>query len=234
MNNLKSFSSICNCCNHNIKTAYGFIWRKEGDTDLFDSVDDSCRKIAVYDICGNIIELFDDYIKASKKYHMRGTPILKCCRTKSTYRGYIFRFADEAYIPPKITRRKIVGISSEGSIVRYDSISDASKSLKCSYQTILNCLKKRNGCKRCGGYFWRYEDEYNEKENFSCRVGNKVNEYLMDMTFVQTHDSIVDAARYICKINGRNLHSVQGGISNCCRGVIKYSNNRIWRFSNTI
>lgn len=53
----------------------------------------------------------------------------------------------------------------------------------------------------------------------------KVDEYDLDKKFIQTHDSLIDAARSI------NV-STSNAIRKCCEGISKFAFQRIWRYHN--
>ena len=61
-------------------------------------------------------------------------------------------------------------------------------------------------------------NEYSEKFKL------KVDEYDLDGNFIQTHDSIIDAAKSV----GSNYNTA---IRKCCYGKSKFAFQRIWRFS---
>lgn len=55
--------------------------------------------------------------------------------------------------------RKVVQFDLDmNEIHRWDSLKEAAKSINRAQQNISRCCRGR--CKTCGGYKWRYEDEY--------------------------------------------------------------------------
>lgn len=54
------------------------------------------KKIDVYDNCGNLIDIVNSGVEASKKYNVNRGQISQCCNEKAkTAKGYVFKFHKE-------------------------------------------------------------------------------------------------------------------------------------------
>lgn len=96
-NRFNNDSNICLCCNGKSKTAYGYIWKYEGEKlVLSNHVNSSKRRVLQYSRNKEFICEYNSITDASNKTGVDGGGITKCCKGQLNRAGnYIWRYADE-------------------------------------------------------------------------------------------------------------------------------------------
>lgn len=97
-------SKICNCCNGLKRTAYGFVWRYNGES--FDKYNVKPKQkhtiINQYSIDNKFINTFNSMVEANNLTHVSKTGITNCCRKKNkTSGGYKWFYASDPSQPDK-------------------------------------------------------------------------------------------------------------------------------------
>lgn len=115
-------------------------------------------------------------------------------------------------------------------IARWESASQAAKTLDVWALAIKNCCSKKAHVKSVGGFIWAYEKDYNtiDKEYYLSGGSEKptpVLQYDLSMTFIKSWSSVYSAS----KETGYH-HS---DISNAAYGKRKTAGGYIWRFSDS-
>jgi len=85
--------NISRCCNKNLKTAGGYVWRFENDLFEKPSVRKGSKNIIQFDVDGNKIMEYNSISDAVKKTGINYSGIYHCANGKvKTIKGYIFKF----------------------------------------------------------------------------------------------------------------------------------------------
>ncbi len=141
--------------------------------------------------------------------------IAEVCRkdtSRKTAGGFIWRYkGDEDVAIEYAKTSSVVQISKYGEKIKtFSSVREAAKAANTSEGGISGiCMKRARGYNYAGGFIWRYEEEYDEKE-----FG-----YFVDKTFVQMTRNNIFVAEY------KGTHELvdKGGfelikVIMCCRG----------------
>jgi hypothetical protein len=130
-------------------------------------IDSRMKKINVYDLCGNLLDMCPSLQKTSKKYNCHTSLIKNCCEKKGYYqtKNLTFRYYGDIfdYIPYKHYREskcyKIGIYSEEGDLViDFKSLKEAVLYTKIGKQYISkNCKGNiNNGNNKLKGYIFRF------------------------------------------------------------------------------
>lgn len=102
-------SRIIRCCNKEIKSAVGFVWRFEKDDKIKESVIKimpSLRKrIAQYDTNGNYIKTWDSITEARNYYNIRNIDSV-LCGNRHTAGGFVWRYDGDSFNKYDIQKKK--------------------------------------------------------------------------------------------------------------------------------
>lgn len=141
---------------------------------------------------------------------------------RKTAGGFIWRYkGDEDVAIEYAKTSSVVQISKYGEKVKtFTSVREAAKEANTSEGGISGiCMKRARGYNYAGGFIWRYEEEYDEKE-----FG-----YFVDKTFVQMTLNNIFVAEY------KGTHELvdNGGfelikVIMCCRGKRNSTNGFKW------
>jgi hypothetical protein len=129
--------------------------------------------ILCYDKKGNLIKEYSSIKEASKYLNISRSNISQSCRylVKICDNKYYFRYKNpdkNIFYEKKNKKYRIIRISYDGKVKRYERMKDAVKDTGISYGSIYASC---NGINLCGGnYFWRYEKK---KESFYKKVEEK-------------------------------------------------------------
>lgn len=88
-----NISAISSCCNGNVKSSYGYVWRYSPDN--FNKYESkrivNCNKVDMYSIDGELLNTFSSVHEASEYTGLDYDKIARCCgRKQKTCGGYIF------------------------------------------------------------------------------------------------------------------------------------------------
>ena len=116
-------------------------------------------------------------------------------------------------------KKDVYQYSMDGIFIKnWNSISEASRSLKIHKHAIISCCKK-NGYKSGGGYLWSYTKENHEIVKSKTR---KVVQLSIGGVEIRIWESIISASN--------ELKILPSGISNCCAGRISNSGKYKWKY----
>lgn len=164
--NLKTSSSISNCCITKQGSAGGFVWRfKEDPAPTIKDINAHSIPILQYNKSGDIITTFSSIIEASNMTGICTDSISGCCSHKrKSGGGYIWRKFNDPLDKSEIKtdnfwgKRKVKQFTSNGKYIKtFDSLKEASMAINVSWQAIQRvCTGKR---KTLRGYIWKYSYE---------------------------------------------------------------------------
>lgn len=172
---VKNISHVYSCCEHNIKTAYGYIWRYEDECDNGLDIENldaylqigkqmRARPVSQYTLDNEFIYSWKSSGEAAKSIgKKRGDTIRKCCegRIKQCY-GFIWKYdnyIDEPKVSLNSNTKHVLQMDNQHNIIaEFESISQAERitGIKCISSC---CMKKR---KTAGGYIWRYKENFED------------------------------------------------------------------------
>lgn len=90
-----SGADIFLCCDRKHHTAYGYIWRRDGDTDTSFVVKKYTKKIIQMSLNGDFIAEYESIREASDKCGAQRGHICSCCKGKRTKAGgYTWKYKD--------------------------------------------------------------------------------------------------------------------------------------------
>lgn len=165
--------NIQSVCSGETKTAYGYVWRYDGDPfDLYDFHHDGDRPIIQYDFNGNIINEYKTMSDAARSlglFAKNGKPrsgqICQCCKgTRRQAYGYIWRYKGDSFDLYSIKKyhfsRKVVMYTKDNEYIKtFNTVKDAAEYLDTSDGSIINCCKHRANTHFCKGFRLLYADD---------------------------------------------------------------------------
>ena len=182
-----------------------------------------------YDLNGVFINSFKSATEASRITGINNSSISSCCRGEiKQVRGYQWKYTsdDSKIIKPiqenelKIQRKILQYGLDKNLLNKFNSLEEASNNSGISKSLICNCCKLKNNTG--GGYIWRYENNPLTSEETIKTFTKKVAQYDLQGNFIQSYNSITEAAQ---AVNG-NI----GNIQQVCAGKRKTSNKYIWKY----
>ena len=206
--NIDSIRTIYDCCNHNSRYGYGFIWKYQNDNSQLPILSDkektearnrmsSMNQIVKYDYRGNLIAIYKNINDAaSDNLHVTKRQIYKSCIGESVYAGIdIYRFVKDKFntyatyrTKPKLVEQYDL---NKNIVSVYTSTRDAAR------KTNINCtcisLACRHKLKTAGGFYWRYVgDLINfDNNNKHCK---EIYQYDKNGELINKFDSIKQAS----------------------------------------
>ena len=132
------------------------------------------------------------------------------------------------------SNRQIYQINpTNGEIIKkWERINDIERELNLSHSAIIKCCNKDKGRKTCGGFTWRYIEDYNyetDKEELiqytirdALKNAKHVLQYDKNNNFIQEFNNTKEAGAAVNK-SDRN-------IARYCRGDRKDPNGYIWKY----
>lgn len=208
--NIESVSSIYDCCSHNCKYAYGYIWQYEDDYTSLpiltkkEKEEARVRQLATqsiikYDYRGNIIEKYSNIVDALyKNPQYTRSQIIKCCTGKRNHIDlFVFRFWLDEFDKYEIYDKKVKIVEKYNLdcvfIKAYVSAMEAEKDTGISRSQISEVC--RHKLKTAGGYIWRYPNDHSDfvdlEHNKHCI---KVYQYSKEGELLNTYLSIKEAS----------------------------------------
>lgn len=164
---------------------------------------------------GEYVREYGSINEAYRITDIDSSTIAEVCRkdtVRKTAGGFIWRYkGDEDVAIEYAKTSSVVQISKYGEKIKtFPSVREAAKEANTSEGGISGiCMKRARGYNYAGGFIWRYEEEYDEKE-----FG-----YFVDKTFVQMTRNNIFVAEY------KGTHELvdKGGfelikVIMCCRG----------------
>lgn len=240
-------------CNGKYKTAKNYIFRFKGESfDKYETtvIRNNKKAIDQYDLNGNLLNTFESKAEAVKYlilegHHLsEGTHISSCCLGKRVMaHGYIWRYHNDLF--DKFDNQNDIEKykqSIKNMTFKIDQY-DFNGNLICTYENIKELYNKFGytgkintfqngiiGCcqgnsKNAYGYVWRYHgDDFNKHQTKYDTPEKKVLQFTKSGEFVNTYNSVKEAAKAVNKTSG--------AISMCCHGKTKSCAKYIWKFEN--
>lgn len=96
-NNKSGLSNIHYCCSGKIKTAYGYIWKYDGEELILENHKSKINKSVIqYSKNNDLIKIYKSVKEASNENKINISSIIKCCKGQlKTAGGYIWRYAND-------------------------------------------------------------------------------------------------------------------------------------------
>jgi hypothetical protein len=227
-----SHSGISSVCNGKNKTAGGFIWKRNGNTDFSRNLEPkktTAKKIFQYDLKGKFIKEWDSVSAASKALSIEATSICYSCSLKiKTAGGFIWKYPDDTdfslnMLPDKTPAKKVFQYDLKGNFIKeWDSAEKASKSINRSLSNISSACTGRN--KTAGGFIWKYPGDTDFSLNMLPDKTNekKVIQYDLKGNLIKEWGSIQQASKA--------LNIADSSMTAVCKGRLKTSGGFIWKY----
>lgn len=234
------------------RSAYGYQWKYEKDSDLNGCVLIKKRKrrtrpVLKYSLTGKLIKKYATIKEAADELGVKEAHISQCASgSRISAHGYMWIYADteniEKVIKEKVSKKMLASwmYSKENhrakSVEQYDfdgnyiqtfaTIADASRTLDISPSEISACARGKKHNKSAGGFIWVYADD-NNKNNILDKAMNKgcekaVNQYTLNGEYIKTFTSIAE----IKKSLGSSAH-----ISDVCCGKRNNALGYTWKYA---
>lgn len=188
----------------------------------------TAKKVVQYSLLGDKIAEYSSQTEAAAAIGLTSGVISACCKNNiQSAAGYYWTFADEeldlrnkrAHSLPIIQYDKF-----GQEVARFKSIKDAAQTLDIDESVIGACCHRKRYS--AGGHLWRFINEPLQKcelKNHKCWGKVKVKQFDMDGNYIQTFDSLRDAARAV----GASWQSVQ----RVCMKKRKSTHNYKWEYA---
>jgi len=147
-------------------------WKEKISESHMGDKNPTAKPIVQLNVNYELIKEFSCGRYAEQELGINVTNISQVClgRAKSAS-GYIFMFKDDyekqkenlkdKYIEIKPYRRKVIQLSLNDEYINtYDSVKEASKTLKIYSKSISSVCKNKKGFKSAGGFKWMYKEDY--------------------------------------------------------------------------
>lgn len=184
-------SSIPECCKRQCYNAGGFVWRYAYDDELFELTQEErvaiikarrvvarSRKIRQYAMTGKLVNEYASIMIAQDAVNgpSNGSRVSACCsRTLKTYRGYIWRYADDDELHGKTLKERVAIIdyiltnkggrsvrqySKEGVLIaEHHSATSAASAVGANQSSISRACMRLKGYATVKGFMFRYADD---------------------------------------------------------------------------
>ena len=152
-------SHIIQCCRGTQKTAYGFIWRYEVDTEnILLTSSKANRAVKQFDLQGNYLRTFNTIREAAELLKVSPTGIGSACRgIQQTCGGYKWKYANQDYSFIERGRKKVEQYTLDNIFIQsFSSMQEASRITGVRADTISAVCRGKQ--KSSGGFLWRYAD----------------------------------------------------------------------------
>lgn len=226
-----SKNNISHCCLGEVPSSYGYIWSYEKRNDIVYENKNFQKQKKIYQFSKDmtLISEWDNLESIENALGYGRSAISSCCRCDSkTAYGYIWRY--EENLDKKISlvsaqAKKVLQLDKKYNLIaEFDSVSEAQR--VTGINNISNCCNGKR--KTSGGYVWVYKEEFDkfdkDKHMKECTHIREVNKYDLNMNYLNTFNSVTEAAN---DVNGST-----GNISLCCMGKLKTAYGYIWRYVN--
>lgn len=227
-------SSICQVCNGNKISAYGYIWRYiEDDFDLYSTeLLNQEKPVNQYSMSGKYLHTYDSITDARNTTNIAKIGEV-CNKKRSSAGGYIWRFTNECdgttdiSVDTKTIKNKRVcqiDVINNNIVGIYDSMLMAEKMTSVPKKQISKCcnhLKENHD-----GFRWEFY--FGDEDNF-CNVKNvvlkqkqgKIPVYCVELN--KTFESLTIASE--------KTSACLSSISNCCKGKIQTAGGYHWKYA---
>lgn len=89
-----SVGNISRCCNKNIKTIGGYVWRFKGESFSYEKTRNDAKKVIQFTLSGAFIKEYSSILEAAEKTGVYYTGIYFCCKEKyKNAGGFKWKFA---------------------------------------------------------------------------------------------------------------------------------------------
>lgn len=203
-------NSILDSCRGKYKYSCGYIWRFKKDVpdiEVFKQTPiDFTRKtykgkpVCQYDLNGNLIKEYTSTREAADALNCDIHTITYACsgRTK-TGKGYVWKYKDKDAVIQFKQRKCVLQFNLNGELLNeFSSVQEASKQSGYAISSITSACNGR--VKSCGGYVWRYKDNYHG-EDVSYKKYKPLTTSVVQLSlsgdFIQRFDKVSDAAKVV-------------------------------------
>lgn len=187
------------------------------------NISNSCKqKVDKYSLDGQYIESYDSIVDATYANSVNGNfgNILSCCQgMTNTAFGYVWRYHGQSfyyYDSRNISYKTVDQYSLDGIFIRtYKSLAEAARNI----ETFLKSGKPQTSCihaccngkrKKAHEYVWRYHGDAFDKYSLEkYHYGRKVNMYDKDGNYIQTFNTVREAANQLCATDSCVIHCCQ-------------------------
>ena len=202
----------------------------------------SCIKVAKYDLSGNLIGVYNSKSEAEKTIKNKKNPIINF-RNKTSY-GFIWKKVNDSdsinkkmpddelkeYTTSKYNCKKCYQYDMDGNFVNsFNNTVEASKFINASQSNIASAC--RSEIITSNNYYWRYaSDNYKfgenlpkeEIQNHKNPLSKTVYMYDMNLKLIKIYDSITIAAN--------EMKTSTSNICKVCKGKAKTAKGFIWSY----
>ena len=180
------------------------------------------KKVAQYDLTGNVIKIWKNNREASKALDVQESGITQCCQGKRKRVGkYIFRYIKDNKLVAKIDGVGMIAqYTLNGDFIRlWNFVSQIENELNISQGCVWACCNGKSS--RASEFIFRIIDD-------SKAVPPKIEgvrtyeQYNKDGKYIQSFFSLKEMESEI------NVDT--GGVVKCCSGKQKTSGGYVWRY----
>lgn len=175
--NSKKIANIIRCCRGEIKTSIGYVWRFDIDNNVANNTkihrEKSRKRIVQYDVCGNIIKIWDSIQEAKTAYHSTSIDSVLCGK-RHTACGYVWRYEDERFDkysidikksakPRKYDSKPVYQYDKAGNFIfKYNSVYEIDRK-EFAQANVIKCLLGEISYTK--GFIFTFEERiaYDEK-----------------------------------------------------------------------
>lgn len=226
-------NNLSHCCLGEIQSAHGFIWSYEKRNDIIYENKNLQKQRKIYQFSKEMILIkeWDNLESIENTLGYGRSAISTCCRCESkTAYGYVWRYEENLDRKTSLVSaqaKKVLQLDKRYNLIgKFESVSDAQRIT--GINNISSCCNGKR--KTSGGYIWVYEDDYDDfdidKHMKECTHIREVNKYDLNMNYLGTFGSVIEAAK--------NANGSTGNISLCCMGKHKTAYGYIWRYVNDV
>lgn len=164
------------------------------------------RRVVQYNLNGEYMNEYVSISHAETVTGVNGSDIRACSMKKVQRAGdYIWRFKGKEHIikispyvqKPSCKRKRIMQLDLDGNVINiFDSVTIASETLNIGRCNISSCLIGQT--KRCNGYQWIYEENYECSKNYKYKgkeVGNGIYQLDDNMNIIEHYNNCAEAAK---------------------------------------
>lgn len=184
------------------------------------------KKVARYNLNGELIDTFESAIIAAKSINANSSQLAKACRTENaTVKNYFFRYYKDKPLSDIISfvfscDKLISSYDNNGNIIKsYRSLTEASQDTNIFISSISSAIRQINP--KAGGIIFAYGNEPNIIITRTDKRYSKIVKYHCDR-FIKIYDSINDAAK--------EHNNGYQNISACCKNKIKNAYGFQWKY----
>lgn len=204
------------------------------------------KKIAIYNLQGELLNVLDSVSLVKKEYKINNTSdISKICKSKKGMRnGYIFRYVEKNEIKKQInpyikltrSKRKVYQLNKKKEIInKFNSISEAAKKTNTCRTSLIGCL---NGYyKTANNYIWVYEENIKTKNKINVEINAYKNDKILklstDKKIIDYYSNCSEAARKNNIKNYKNINKALKSKTHFSNGFLWYKLSDYNQYANT-